>query len=524
MKNKKFMALALTAIMVFATSCGSKTSNSNSSSSNIKDGGTVVFVAGGDPKVLNPMYGNDRVTMTINNALFSPLFVMNGSSLTYYLADSLEPSKDFLTYTLKLKKGLKWSDGKDLNSDDMIFTLDKIFDQSQNCFLSDALTFNGNKVQYTKIDDTTIEFKLPQVSMAFTGALAQITPIPKHIFAGEASIEKSTKNDSPIGSGPFKFKEAKKGESVTLVRNDNYFGGKPHLDSVVYRVIADANSANIALENNEVSAKYIQPKDADKFKKDSNFNVVTYNEGMLNNMVINENNPALKNTDLRQAIAYSINKNDIVKGGYVSTDYAEKAYSVLTPDALYYTNDVNKFDYNVDKATELMKKSGITNLKLTLGYINGAKDQEAEALIIQNNLKKIGIDVTFSPMERGAYYKKLMDPKNNKDMDLALNGYVMGAEPDSYKVLFMPGDNNYMNYENKDIDVLWNKATVETDKTKRAAIYKDIQSKLAEDVAIYPIVYPKSIVAINKKVGGIKEAKTVPIFMFEDLSKLYIIK
>lgn len=523
MKKKRLIAFALASVMVFATSCGSK-NNSSKDSSKIKDGGTVVFVAGGDPKVLNPMYGNDRVTMTINNALFSPLYVMEGNNLNYYLAEKLESSKDFLTYTLKLKKDLKWHDGKELNADDLVFTMDKIFDPKQNCFLSDMFTFDGKPVQYKKVDNTTVEFKLPQVSMAFVGALAQISPIPKHIFESEASIEKSSNNDKPVGSGPFKYKESKKGESVTLVRNNDYFGGKPHLDSVVYRIIADANSANVALQNSEVSAKYIQPKDADKFKKDSNFNVVTYNEGMLNNMIINANNAALKNKDLRQAIAYAINKDDIVKGGYVSTDYADKAYSVLTPDALYHTNDVNKFDYNVDKAKELLAKSGFTGLKLKLGYINSAKDQEAEALIIQDNLKKIGIEVTFMPMERGAYYKKIMDPKNNKELDLALNGYVMGAEPDSYKVLFMAGANNYMNYENKDIDELWNKATVETDSKKREQIYKNIQNKLADDVALYPIVYPKSIVAINKKFGGIKEAKTVPIFMFEDLSKLYMIK
>lgn len=523
MKKKRLMAFALATFMVFATSCGSKTNNSKGDSS-IKDGGTMVLVAESDPKILNPLYGNDRTTMTINNALFSPLYVISGNRTTYYLAESLEPSKDFLTYTLKLKKGLKWHDGKELNADDMIFTLDKIFDPNQNCFLSDQLTYNGSKVKYKKIDNTTIEFKLPQVSMAFVGALAQVSPIPKHIFQGEASIEKSSKNDKPVGSGPFKFKEAKKGESVTLVRNDSYFGGKPHLNSVVYRIIADSNSANVALQNGEVSAKYIKPKDAAKYKKDDNFNVVTYDEGMLSNMIINENNDALKNKDLRQAIAYAINKEDLIKGAFVSEEYAEKAYSILTPDALYHTNDVNKFDYNVEKAKESMKKSGLKGLKLTLGYINSAKDQESEALIIQDNLKKIGIDVTFMPMEEGAYYQKITDPKNNKDMDLALNDYVMGSEPDSYKVLYKPGDNNYMNYENKDIDQLWDKAVIETDNAKRGEIYKTIQSKLADDVALYPIAYQKSTIAVNKKFGGVKEAKTVPIFMFEDLSKLYMIK
>lgn len=127
------------------------------------------------------------------------------------------------------------------------------------------------------------------------------------------------------------------------------------------------------------------------------------------------------------------------------------------------------------------------------------------------------------PMDRGAFYKKLMDPKNNKDFDLAFNGYVMGPEPDSYKSLFMTGSAyNFSNSSNKEIDELWNKGVVETDNAKRGEIYKQIQQKVAEEMVTYPIAYPKSIVAINKKYGGVEEAKPVPIFMFQDLSKLYI--
>lgn len=524
MKTKKILAALLAASMLVLSACGgSKTEGTSASGNgNIKDGGTIIFAAGGDPQVLNPMYGNDRVTMTINNALFSPLFVMKGDKIDYYLAADFKASSDFLTYTLKLKKDLKWHDGKPVTADDMMFTLDKILDPKQNCFLSDYLVINEKPVQYKKVDDLTIEFKLPEVTMAFTSAIGQISPIPKHIFEGEADIAKSSKNENPIGTGPYKFKEAKKGESVTLTKNDDYFKGKPHLDTVVYRVIPDANSANTALQNGEISAKYVQAKDVDKFK--DKFNVVSYNEGMLNNMVLNENNDKLKSKEVRQAIAYALNKEELIKGAYTSTDYADKAYSVFTPDTLYFdNNNVEKFEFNVDKAKELLNKAGVKDLSLRLAYINGSKEAEAQALIVQQRLKDIGISVELKGMERNAFYKKLMDPKNNTDFDLAFNGYVMGSEPDSYKPLFLAGNgNNYMNYANKEIDELWSKAAVETDSAKRGDIYKEIQKKISEDVPLYPIVYPKSIVAIDKKFGGIEEAQTVPIFMFQDLSKLYV--
>ena len=195
---------------------------------------------------------------------------MNGDKVDYYLADNVSASPDFLTYTLKLKKGLKWHDGKPLTAEDVVFTVHSLLDEKQNSFLRDSFIINGKPVDVKKVDDTTGEFKLPTVSAAFMSTISQISPIPKHIFESEANLLKSSKNESPIGSGPFKFKEFKKGESVVLVRNDDYFGGKPHLDSVIFRVIGDTNSSNVALQNGEIGASYILPTDAESIKKTKN--------------------------------------------------------------------------------------------------------------------------------------------------------------------------------------------------------------------------------------------------------------
>lgn len=523
MKAKKMLAAIMAASMILVTACGTKkdTTPNNTADKAIKDGGTIIFQAGGDPNVLNPLYGNDRVTMTINNALFSPLFVMNGDKTDFYLAESFEGSSDFLTYTLKFKKDLKWHDGKPLTSDDMIFTLDKILDKKENSLLRDYLVVNDKAIEYKKIDDTTIEFKLPEVTATFKSSVARLTPIPKHIFEGEENIAKSTKNDNPIGSGPYKYKEATKGESVTLVRNEDYFRGKPHLETVVYRIIPDANTANSALTTGEISAKYISAKDVDKFK--DKLNVITFSENMLNNMVINQNNDALKIKEVRQAIAYALDKEELIKGAYTSTEYGDKANTVFTPGTLYHDNNgIEKYDFNIAKSKELLSKAGITSLNLKLAYTNGNKEQEAQSLIVQQRLKDVGINVELMGMERNAFIQKLVDAKNNKDFDLGFNGFVMGVDPDGYKPLFLTGNpNNFMNYSNKDLDTLWGKGAIETDNKKRDEIYKEIQKTIADDMSLYPIVFPKSIVAIDNKFGGVEEAEPAPIFMFRDLSKLY---
>lgn len=519
MKMKKILPIILASCMLLLSACGGE-SKEESSTGKIKEGGTIVFAAGGDPRVLNPMYGNDRVTMTINNELYSPLFDIENGEKQYYLAESFTPSEDFLTYTLKLKKGLKWHDGEALTADDIVFTLDKILDQSQKSLLRGDFLVDGKPVEYKKADDLTVEFKLPRVMMNFESAIASFSPIPKHIFEGEKDIATSTKNENPIGSGPYKFKEHKKGESVTLVKNDDYFGGKPHIDTVVYRIIAHSNSSTSAFLNGEISAKYVDARDVDKFEGKATLE--TYDEGMLVNAIMNFDSPALSKKEIRQAIAYALDKDEMIKAGYVDEKYALKAFSDLVPTTLYYTEDVNKYDKNVEKAKELITKSGMNDIKLSVIFTNGNKSDEATTLVMQQRLKDIGIELQLVPMERNAFIQKLFT-EGKKDFDMAINAYVMGNEPNSYRSIFeVGGENNISNYVNRDLDKKWEAANGETDKTKREALYKEIQKTLSEDLPIYPIAYSQSIIAIDKKIGGIKEAKPAPIFMFKDLSKLYL--
>lgn len=537
MKSKKWLILLLALMLLAVTACGSKTTDTPMPADTPKDtgtnepnaltkvdGGIFILGIGSDPNVMNPLYAGDRVTMTINNALFSPLYVTDSEGTTFYLAESITPSEDFLKYTLKLKEGLKWHDGEDLNADDIVFTMNSTTDENQKANSRGSFVIAGKPVEAKKIDELTVEFTLPEISVPFMGSLGGLRPIPQHVFEGEADLAKSTKNLEPIGSGPFKFKEFKSGEKVELVRFDEYFDGVANLDSIVYRVIADPNTANTALMNGELSARYITVSDVEKFDSNEDFNVVTYKEGMLNNMVFRLTNKDLQNNDVRKAIAYGINKAELISGVYLSEEYAEKAHSIFVPTTSFYTDDVEKYEYNVDKAKELLKDAGAENLKLRLAYINSSKENEGFGLIMQQQLKEIGVEIELIAMERGAFYDKLLDA-SNPDFDLAFNGFVMGMEPNGYKPLFLEGNmNNFMGYVNKNLDTTWESGVVETDESKRSEIYQSIQKQLIDDMVVYPIAYPMSIVAVNNKIGGVEEAIPSPIFMFRDLSKLYIME
>ncbi|WCT57480.1 ABC transporter substrate-binding protein [Paenibacillus kyungheensis] len=527
--------LALLMVVVTACSSGSSTATNTTApastdatastdSGQPKDGGSLIIAVAADPQVLNPNYAGDRVSLTIDQALYAPLFQVNKGKKTFYLADSLDLSKDNLTYTLTLKKGLTWHDGEKLTADDVVFTINKILDESQHSFLRSSFVIGGKPVQVTKINDTTIQFKLAQVSPAFEAALVQVSPIPKHIFENETDIEKSTKNNNPIGSGPFKFKEYKTGEYITLERFDNYFGGKPHLDSVTYRIAKDTNAANLALQNGEINVKYLDPQDVSTIQATGNFDIQAYSEGRLAYLMFNENSDTgvLNKKEVRQAISYALSRDEIIQVAYTSTDYAEPARSPFTPDALYFDNDVTTYDNNIEKAKQLLQQAGVSNLKLRFIVSSGNKSQEAQSLYIQQKLKEIGIDVELQNMDSSAWSNKFVDP-NAKDYELAISGYIMGYDPDAYRILYTSNESsNYTHYNNKKVDQLFVEGSAEADTTKRAAIYKELQEIIAADAPIYPMAYTKTIVAIDKKYGGLDKAILKPVVIFEDLSKIYL--
>lgn len=494
-----------------------------SSDSAPKEGGSLIIgITSGDPLAVNPIYASDRTTLTIMQALYAPLYSYNDGKIEWGLAESLEPSADNLSYILKLKPNLTWQDGQPITADDVVFTFDKLLDEKQHSFFRSMFMYGGKPVQVSKADDLTVKFTLPQVSAAFVGTLVQIYPIPQHVFANENDLEKSGKNDAPVGSGPFKFKEYRAGQYYALTRFDGYWNGKAKLDSVTYRFAKDSNSANLALQNGEINLKMVDPQDVSRLEKTDKFNFVTYPEGRLAYMVFNQNVPVMQSKELRQAIAYALNKNDLVTTAFTSLDYAKPATSFLTPDTLYHSDDVEQYAYDLDKAKALLKASGApSDLKLRLAYVNTNKTQESMGLYIQQQLKALGINVELLPLDANAMSQRSLDMKNT-DYELSLGGYIMGSEPDGYKSLFLSNEAyNYAHYKNPQFDALWDKGAIETDSAKRGAIYKQLQQVVATDMTYYPIAYSNAVVAVDKRFGGTQEAEPKPVYMFQDLSKIY---
>jgi peptide/nickel transport system substrate-binding protein len=523
-KNVNILIVILVSFFLLLAGCSSK-STENASSKDKADGAktpdTFIYGIDGDPgNAVNVISTGDRYGLMEIKTIYSPLYMYNGKdNVEYFLAESMTASEDFLTYTAKLRKDVKWHDGEAFTADDVVYTYEQMLKEENGGWARSQLIFNNQPVKVEKVDDYTVKFTLPEVSMGAFEALGNIFIMPKHVYEGETNIANSPKNATPVGTGPYKFKEYKAGESVTFEANQDYFLGAPKIANVVYRIIMDANTATMALQKGEINAFAIQPSDATKFKDSKNVSLKPYDEGRVGYLAFNLSSKAVQSKEVRQAIAYSLNRDEINTASYVSSDYYVNAYSILPEKATYYTDNVEKFKTDTKKSKELLASAGASDLKLKLGFTANNPIQQKQAAVIQQNLQAAGITVELVGMDGTALSQKMQSV--HTDFDMYLGGYIMGIDPDTFNSLFVTDSTaNYMHYSNPKVDELFNQGRVEKDDAKREAIYEEIQQIIIEDAAFYPLVTNKRILAIDSRIKGIEEAGLVPVYTFEDMSKL----
>ena len=168
-----------------------------------------------------------------------------------------------------------------------------------------------------------------------------------------------------------------------------------------------------------------------------------------------------------------------------------------------------------------MKESGESNITLKLIYASGFEWAKNQAVLIQQELGKIGIKVELQPVALNAFFQEIFTPNSDK-YDMAINGYNMGATPGGYSTMFTTGgSNNSANFNNAKIDKLFKEASESTNPNERAKLYEEIQQELSKDIPLYTINYPETILGVSNKLDGVKEAVPTPIVLFSNLGALY---
>ncbi|MDO4650204.1 MAG: ABC transporter substrate-binding protein, partial [Eubacteriales bacterium] len=458
-----------------------------------------------DPLNINPLYVTDLNSFTIMQSLYSPYFEIVGGEVYYGngLLESVTSNEDSTVFTLVLKENLKWHDGEAITADDIVFSTNLCLDEAQavpySTYVYDG---SGEAASVEKVDDRTVTITFQNSNTGFLGSLSQLYCIPAHIYEGVEKVGESELNYEPIGSGPYKFVSYESGQAYVVERFDDYFEETPNLDTVTFKIIKDTNTAIAALQSGDLDALSISGDDYDTVAGIEGVTINHYNSGNVDALGFNQLNETLADQKVRQAIAYALNKEELVQFAYTSTDYAQPAYSILTPDTLYYDGELTQYDNNVDEAKKLLEEAGVTSLDLTLLYSTSSDINENAAVYIQSKLAEVGINVTLDPQE-DSIYKNSIQEENSTAYDLVLQKYELGAEPSLYADILSSGSrSNYSHVNDEELDNLWNQGLLVPNGDEREGIYKNIQELVNDQQYLYTIDYTNGFFALSDKFGG----------------------
>ena len=294
--------------IISVASCADKTSSSNNAEWD--PDGILYTRLSGEPTFLNPILYTDAYSGDVIDKIFSGLFKINEKlELEPDLVESYTIGKDKMTYTFKLKQGIKWHDGAPFTAEDVKFTFDKILDPTTNTVRRSNFIIDGKPVVFKLIDRYTFQTILPKPYAPFLVRVS-MEILPKHLLEN-VDINITKFNQNPIGTGPFIFKTWKTGQYVQVERNKNYYGKTPKLKGIIFKIMADTNTAKVALEKGEIDVSGLQPKDYIKLKNHKNLNLFQFDDLHYSYMAFNLKHPVFKDLRIRQAIAYAINKKPI---------------------------------------------------------------------------------------------------------------------------------------------------------------------------------------------------------------------
>jgi peptide/nickel transport system substrate-binding protein len=465
-----------------------------------KMGGTLTVMSSQVPRHFNPAVQSGTATGRPGTQIFATLLRFDeGWEPQPYLAESWEWSDDGMTMTVNLRKDARFHDGEPITSLDVRFSIETV--QANHPFKT---MFSAVRAVHLP-DDHTAVIKLshphPALELAMSSALLPI--IPHHIYSKleEGQTAKNhPMNATPVGSGPFKFKEYKKGEFIILERNDDYFiKGKPYLDRIVYKIVRDSSQRVIAMEQGEAHLyTEVESLNIRRLEKADNLVAGTGLEaiGPITWLAFNTKRAPFDNVKVRQAIAYAVDRNFIIKA--LHRGVSSPATGPIAPSSPYYTDaGVETYDVDLDKANAMLDEAGLkagadgVRFKATIDYLPALPEQQKNiAEYLKPQLKKVGIEVEVrNAPDFPTWAKRISGHDFDMSMDIVFNwgDPVIGVHRtyicDNIKkgVIW----SNTQQYCNEKVDNLLSRAGREADVEKRKEIYADFQRVIAQDLPIY---------------------------------------
>ena len=440
---------------------------------------------------------NQVICNHIYNGLVRYEYEKNGA-IVPDLAERWDVSTDGRTYTFHLRKGVKWHKGYgELTADDVKFSYERVLDpKTASRYQGEFKLVEAVEV----VDPLTVRIRLKS---KYPGFLNKVAAYNQGFVISKKAMEKLGDQYAtyPVGTGPFVFESWSPKNQVVLLANKEYFGGAPKLDRVVFKLIQEETTAEIALQRGEIDVFFaLQNAEViDRLSKAPGITVQRRTANHTINAVLNSTYEPLGKPQVRLAIAHALNLKALREVFF--NGLKGQPNWVLTSSFEESAKDLTEWPYDPDKAKALLREAGYPNgFRLTITSPT-LQPYDKVAVVLADDLRKVGLDTNVQLLERAAY----LAARGAGTPQVVITGVTGPADPDQplwnllHSSSFPPGLNTA---RYKGIDQLLEAAQVELDRTKRLALYRQIQLKLREDVPIVPLYNDQLFAATRAGVKG----------------------
>ena len=489
---KKVLFLLFTSLL-FLMACGQKQNES-------LNGDTIVIAQGAKPKTLDPHMYNSIPDLLVSRQFYNTLFTRDeNGNIQPELVDTYKYNND-KELDIVLKKGVKFHNDTELTAEDVIFSFNTMKSKPGASIMVEEI----DRVE--KVNDYEVIIYLKKSSAPLLYSLSN--PLTS-IISKKYVEDGNDMNVAPMGTGAFKLVNYNDGEKIEMEAFGDYFEGAPKAKKIVVKSIPEDMSRIAALETGEVDIiTGVPPISAQTIEDNKKLSLISEPTTATEHVTFNVEKEPFKNKDFRLAINYAINKQSIIDSIFLGK--GKVANSIVNPKVFGYYENIEGFEYNVEKAKEYLQKSGLKNTSFSL-YVNDNPVRLQVAQIIQANLKEIGIDMKIETLEWGTYLQKT----GEGDYQAYLGGWVSGTS-DADIVLYPLLDSksiglsgNRARYSNPEFDKLVEQARVELNPELRKELYKEAQIIIQNDVPMAVLYYKNENIGINKRVKGFKYEATL---------------
>jgi len=503
-----------------------------------KQGGEYTEGLIGSPNLINPLLSQyNDVDRDLTRLIFNGLLKYDQQgNLTTDLAEKINISTDQKQIIITLKNNILWHDGEQVTANDVIFTIASIQEIAWQSPYRAAFT----NVQVEKIDDLNVKISLDQGALNFLNNLI-VGLIPEHLWStvSTSNVTLAELNKKPIGTGPFQFSTLTKDrsgsiKSLVLIRNDRYFTTPAFLDSITFKFYGDYETGVQALKNKNVDGLNFLPREFTS-EADKNKDLILHELSRPQYAAIffnTKKNSLLKDQAIRKGLALAIDRDKIINE--VLGGEGQIIDSPILPGYTGHTEDVAKYNYNVNEASSWLDKTGWlkvdgqpyrqkkgAELIIKLTTVENPEYQQVVA-IIKDNWEKIGVKTAVEIVPKEQIREQII---KNRNYEALLFGQIIKSDPYPFwhsSQVDDPGLNLSI-WADKTIDTQLEQIRQTSDEQQRAQLIVDWQKNLTNFAPAIFLYNPIYIYPIDKKIlnVNIKNINSTPD-RFNDITNWHI--